>query len=305
LIITTKLGHSKKDIFLGERQDFRNSRSKLACIFSDIDGTLVHYPDSESQDEADIIKLPPSKSGMCGIISVKTLDLARKIQLRKVMLVLTSAVRLATFQSRLPFLPNANAYIIENGGKIFWNRSAPDGCERLEEDNMWFKSNITPFLHSLDRCRELLSANGLMVDCDGYTGMFRVRLKDTPEKIVEIERIVTEKFPDLSLATNLGFVDVFPASSGKRNAAHHVMSTFGLEIANCAMICDDDNDMPLAVEMGQGAYVTQATAMSVEQQIKINPSQFVLATKTGTASTEELLLLILNKLDTESDSKPL
>ena len=47
----------------------------------------------------------------------------------------------------------------------------------------------------------------------------------------------------LAYAYNLGHVDVFPATSGKENAARYLMERFDASPASCFLLCDDDNDL--------------------------------------------------------------
>eukprot|EP01082_Thalassiosira_pseudonana_P003932 g2661.t1 g2661 contig12:565928-567211(+) len=120
-------------------------------VFSDVDGTLVHYPehlqkggdDSESDDGDNdaMIFLPPSKTGTRGVISTRTLQLCHRLrhgvtttsegsfdnqQQRAinggVALILVSGMRTTTLFQRLPYLPRADAYVSESGGRIFYPR---------------------------------------------------------------------------------------------------------------------------------------------------------------------------------------
>ena len=102
----------------------------IRMVFSDVDGTLVHYPDSIPWSISDsdhnpetnknrILRLPPSATGMQGIISSRTLALCRDLRKRGIPLVLVSGMRTSTLLKRLPFLPAADAYCSEAGGRIF------------------------------------------------------------------------------------------------------------------------------------------------------------------------------------------
>jgi hypothetical protein len=91
-------------------------------VFSDLDGTLIHYPDTfpKSQRNNAILKLPPSSTGMRGIISSKTLALIQEIRQKGAKFVLVSGMRTSTLLQRLPYLPRADAYCTEAGGRIFY-----------------------------------------------------------------------------------------------------------------------------------------------------------------------------------------
>ena len=86
----------------------------IRIVFSDVDGTLVHYPEeSSSENEQDgnrILKLPPSATGMQGIISSRTLEYCRDLRRQNKKLVLISGMRTTTLLKRIPYLPRADAY---------------------------------------------------------------------------------------------------------------------------------------------------------------------------------------------------
>jgi len=85
----------------------------IRIVFSDVDGTLVHYPEdfNDETEEAGnrILKLPPSATGMQGIISSRTIVYCRELR-QKQKLVLISGMRTSTLLKRLPYLPRADAY---------------------------------------------------------------------------------------------------------------------------------------------------------------------------------------------------
>lgn len=91
----------------------------LRVVFSDVDGTLVHYPETlESYDG--ILALPPSTTGMRGIISIETLRKCEELRSRGVKLVIVSGVRTTTLLKRIAYLPKADAYCCESGSRIFY-----------------------------------------------------------------------------------------------------------------------------------------------------------------------------------------
>ena len=106
--------------------------SDIRIVFSDVDGTLVHYPDSIISDSDAhnngnrILKLPASATGMQGIISSRTLAMCQDLREQGVKLVLVSGMRTSTLLKRLPFLPKADAYCSEAGGRIFMLRDDND-----------------------------------------------------------------------------------------------------------------------------------------------------------------------------------
>jgi hypothetical protein len=93
----------------------------IRILFSDVDGTLVHYPKQPPRKNNNkMLQLPPSATGMRGIISSHTLAQTQQLRRSGVKLVLISGMRTSTLLKRLPFLPKADAYCSEAGGRIFY-----------------------------------------------------------------------------------------------------------------------------------------------------------------------------------------
>ncbi|KAL3791631.1 hypothetical protein ACHAW5_000627 [Stephanodiscus triporus] len=135
-------------------------------VFSDVDGTLVHYPShrrrmAEAEDAADesiIIHLPPSKTGARGVISARTLSLCHRLRHGRdvggdgggggrivnggVPFVLVSGMRTTTLFQRLPYLPRADAYVSESGGRIFYPRPIIPKSEEEDGDGDEFYGGI-------------------------------------------------------------------------------------------------------------------------------------------------------------------
>jgi len=138
-----------------------------SVVFSDVDGTLVHYPNeaeieallrrseqnnsgaqSPASSERKMLLLPASATGKVAVISSKTLRLCRDIRRQRVRirqgqrhiggtgdnvkLVLVSGMRTPTLLQRLPYLPRADAYCSEVGGRVFLlsetGPSTPSDC---------------------------------------------------------------------------------------------------------------------------------------------------------------------------------
>ena len=72
----------------------------------------------------DVLVLPPSTTGRVGVISRATLELCAALRASGVCLAIVSGARTATLLTRLPFLPAADAYVSENGGRIFYPAGA-------------------------------------------------------------------------------------------------------------------------------------------------------------------------------------
>ena len=61
--------------------------------------------------------------------------------------VLLTGARTATLLQRLPFLPSADAYCAENGGRIFYPDQTLPTAMPLMEDTKWRKSHIAGPIH--------------------------------------------------------------------------------------------------------------------------------------------------------------
>lgn len=244
--------------------------TRVEVVFSDLDGTLIHYPDCpdglvRKEVARSIMKLPPSSTGMVGVISSQTLCLCNDIRRSGAKLVLISGMRVSTLFKRLPYLPKADAYCCEAGGRIFFPvsvqttgsfRVAPQPYEgaqpgdlepfSLAEDMDWRQGMDS--LHAagkdgfvghelkdgmearhaipLNRRNGILwsharalEAVGFVVDITDYSTCFRVNRKHQSEE-VNFDSLVdgTIRHPtELVMSTNLGCVDFYPASSGKKN----------------------------------------------------------------------------------------
>jgi len=122
-----------------------DASNEIKIIFSDLDGTLIHYPKKSPPETAaatttsnnsKLLKFPPSSTGMRGVISAQTLDLVQEIRREnQVRFVLISGMRTSTLLQRLPYLPRADAYCSENGGRIFYPvEEALDGDRKTNGD---------------------------------------------------------------------------------------------------------------------------------------------------------------------------
>jgi hypothetical protein len=191
--------------------------------------------------------LPPSSTGARGAISARSLRLYAAVRALGVPLVVISGCRAATLLQRLPCLPAADAYVCESGGRIFYPSKAFPTAAPLEEDLEWRRSleaATGPAAQAgppaerrgaLWACFARLQAAGFACDAASYTTAFRLR-----GALAEVRSLLS---PELAAAENLKHVDVYPAASGKRNAALHLMRRFGADPAAAAFLCDDDNDV--------------------------------------------------------------
>jgi hypothetical protein len=273
---------------LGSKLNQRR-RPIIRAVLSDIDGTLVHYSD-EVQEEG-LIRLPPSSTGMKGVISQNTINLCQRIRhakvelednhggdSRHVILVLVSGMRTNTLLQRLSSLPFADAYCSENGGRIFYpeplqtlddenslreggydqhgcyffrpaqttlieeeDKSAATNNKsshayRLVEDIDWRKRHDSDMPSSnnpigaighqrspqttplLQEFASRLKSLGWVLDENGYTTCFRIHQKHQTSPIFNVSNLPSLLPDGLMISTNLGCVDVYPRTSGKKNA---------------------------------------------------------------------------------------
>ena len=148
--------------------------SNIHIVFSDVDGTLVHYPKNVDDDMGDpgnaIIKLPASSTGMQGIISSETLRKCQALRRRGKKLVLISGMRSTTMWKRLPYLPRADAYCCEAGGRIFYPVPPRNNSSvfKLEPFDGADKSELEAF--SLEEDKDWRVRMELTAGVDGFVG---------------------------------------------------------------------------------------------------------------------------------------
>lgn len=244
---------------------------KFSVLFSDLDGTCVHYQGDYPFDitppltnnnisshcwqatfqndfsKSQVLVLPPSSSGSQGIISEKTIQLFQGIRSKGVKLVLISGCRASTLFERLPFLPQADAYVCESGGRIFFPSYTLETACRIVEDFEWRSAHqsttgplnqeaIPPAQRqgTLWQQYALMAAEGeYQLDARSYTTAFRVKKKDRKENW-NIPPLLT----GLSYSMNLGAVDIYPSASGKKHAAMYLMKRkFDITPQDCVFMC--------------------------------------------------------------------
>ena len=286
-------------------------------IFSDIDGTLVHISDDallnwgtlsedgrtfETKNGGPIAirPLPPSSTGTQAFISEKTLQLVADLRRAGHLFVLISGARSSTFMERLPYLPAADAYVMENGGRIFLPSRDSNTAAPIVEDLEWrSRHEAAPMvLESLppsDRPGVLwelytkLQREGWVCDANKYSTDFRVSLKKSKGKSAsDLEKVISNLPPQLASSFNLGMADIYPSSSGKDKAAEYLMQKFGFPKEDSISMGDDDNDLALARVVGH-TYIPGFTADSVRQAVAAKPLAFTVAKSGAFQGTHEVL----------------
>ncbi|KAF6000388.1 hypothetical protein F1559_000470 [Cyanidiococcus yangmingshanensis] len=111
-------------------------------LFSDIDGTLVHYrdqldasvkvePDLEDRGRVNLIydtvprivvpcRVLPTLTSGCGYLSERTVALIDALRAHSVFVALLTGARSSTLYRRLSLLPQVDAIAWENGGRLVW-----------------------------------------------------------------------------------------------------------------------------------------------------------------------------------------
>lgn len=313
-----------------------NDGHKVTVTFSDIDGTLVHYPTSPAgepyEDEHGsitqesvhpgfqlytakggkrhkVLALPPNSAGLQGIISLNTLSTMTGFRSRTHMTVIVTGARNSTMLQRLPFLPVADAYVSENGGRIFWHDHTLPTAAPIAEDLEWRhhhtqatgppdQEGVAPEKRQgpLWDAFRALKAQGWAVDARDYSTAFRV--KPAPGKgLDELQAVLQETTQYLTCSWNLGMADVYPTTSGKAAAAQFLMRRLGAQPAHCRLLCDDANDLGLAAVVGH-VYVVGITHPSVQEAADAAPEKFTVARAGSILATEEMLDAVKMELGT-------
>lgn len=96
-----------------------------------------------------------SASDLQGVISVKTLTEIDRMRKGGVKIVLITGARLSTLLMRMAFLPAADAYVCENGGRIYYPNATLTVALPIAEDTDWRKSHNVTGEPSLNSCLHL------------------------------------------------------------------------------------------------------------------------------------------------------
>ena len=104
--------------------------------------------------------------------------------------------------------------------------------------------------------------------------MARVRLDKSPNKSQQDLLALLEGQPEgLAWETNLGIMDVFPASSGKEAVARYLWQHFDGTPETSFMLCDDANDLstplPIIVVIISMTIVLQPCVQDAYSQMKL------------------------------------
>lgn len=301
---------------------------RTRIVFSDLDGTLVHFERHFSSDgsvvnidqatntavyrsirgssegaERNCRLLPTSTMGP-GLFSDKSAELIGKLRDAGVVFVYVTGARKSTMIDRLPLLAPADFAVAETGGRMYITNGStsqtppldPEWTARIEREcgPIEPQSSI-PEPHERkgslwDWYREL-TARGIKCDTRNYTCCFRVNAAD---KEAELRDAIAEALPaNVECAQNLGKFDFFPKISGKGKAVEYLLDKLGIDKDDAVALFDDENDLPMAEACGH-ACVMRCTHASISARLPDNPHWHV-ASEAGVLATEEILQMILDK----------
>jgi HAD superfamily hydrolase (TIGR01484 family) len=229
-----------------------------SILFSDIEGTLVFSPHKEcinilSNDENIFLVQQPDNNKEHKayrmtqelneqtyefFIDINTIELAKKIQ-EKTIVVLNTAARKSTLESRLDCLPGDYA-IYESGGII----AKIDGQELIE--NKDWKDYLQEDKKRLAETAEYLQSLGWNLDSEEREYALRIRSEDNSHKRGEFYKLKElELHDEICMTTNLGHIDVILKKAGKWNAAKFLMDEEGIQKNRSYGVGDDCNDLEL------------------------------------------------------------
>ena len=119
--------------------------------------------------------------------------------------------------------------------------------------------------------------------------------KDRQEE--DLHELVKQLPPGLSTSFNLGYLDIYPFTSGKSKAGIYLLTHFHNQPENSVLLCDDDNDLPLAAVVGR-VFLPSITSNSVRLAMQADSERFLASKKGGILATEDMLQEIMHLVDT-------
>ena len=304
---------------------------KLRAIFSDLDGTIVHFPAWFEQHGTKIVsrdleakravvespsgetrecRLLPSSTMGDGFVSERTIELVAALRAEGIAFVIVTAARKSTLFERQPMLPACDAACCETGSRVYLGTD--DGLDGLDLEWAARFEHITgPLERELDVSERpeplwqffrVLQASvpGLKCDSRSYYGCFRVDTKDDPAVEAALRAVIAAQLPEgIDWAMNLGKFDFFPAASGKGNVVKYLQEKFGVSEGESVCLFDDDNDLPMARRCGT-CMLPGLTSASVRRAALEHPDWRVARrVDQGVFAIEELLEELLAQVRAE------
>jgi len=280
-----------------------------------------------------VLALPPSSTGLTGFISLRTLQLVAQLRQRGHRFAVVSGMRMSTFLQRLRQLPEADAYVVENGGRIFYtstDSAAARTAAPLVEDLAWRRVHSAVAgpaaqealraeqrVGALWEAHRALVAAGLRCDVAGYSTAVRVSAgRDQPAAAAEEALLAALRAlpPGLTFAYNLGAADVTPATSGKANALRYLAARWGLQPSDQRCVCMGDVRLAAFARHGSPAhtpcsaqddndcemaaaashaFVPGVNADSLAAAVRAAPQHFTVSQRHVFAATEDCLERVL------------
>ena len=294
----------------------------LRAIFSDIDGTLVHYASDFERfgvklvesDEAKLTavvegpngdrrkcRLLPSLTMGPACVSLRTIELVDALRSHGVLFCVVTAARKSTMLARQPLLPVCDVHVCESGSRIVVGEQLDTAfAERFEQitgplDRELDVSERPEALWAFFRLLQS-SVPGLKCDARSYYGCFRVNTKGDAAIDARLHEVIVSSLPSgISWSMNLGKYDFYPAVAGKGNAVAHLQTRFGVERAGSACLFDDDNDLDMA-EKCAIHHLPSLTSASVAAAAAQHPEWQVARTAgMGVFAVEECLEALLER----------
>lgn len=256
----------------------RANAPRLRAIFSDLDGTLVHFPAWFEEHGSKIVsrdadakraicesptgetrecRLLPSSTMGDGLVSERSAELVQQLRDEGILFVIVTAARKSTLMERWPLLPTSDVYCCETGSRVYLQDGSLDAdwvarfehiCGPLERE-LDVDSRPEPLWQFFRLLREKVA--GLKCDSRSYYGCFRVDTKGDDTIDAALRACIDAELPEgVDWAMNLGKYDFYPRASGKGNVVAYLQEKFGVTPDECACLFDDDNDLPMAQRCG-------------------------------------------------------
>ncbi|CAN8066131.1 unnamed protein product [Agarophyton chilense] len=293
-----------------------------SVVFSDLDGTLVHYPkhfssyaqviDEDDQNQLATVRyrhggetrrcaVLTSLTGGKAYLSLRTKQLVCRLRELGVMFVIITGARASTYAARRAQLPAADFEFFENGGRKLrngvldasWSDKFAPQVGRIHDRTSLVPRLATPDARdgSLWRVHGELVARGWTTDTRDYSTNFRVDVGGSAERTAAALGAALQESgaegAGLTSSYNLGKADVYPAGSGKANAARGVLRELGESASDAVALFDDDNDVLLGELCGR-AFLPGVTHDSVAKALERH-AHWELASRRGVLGTEEVL----------------
>ncbi|OEU17932.1 hypothetical protein FRACYDRAFT_161642, partial [Fragilariopsis cylindrus CCMP1102] len=193
---------------------------------------------------------------------------------------LISGMRTSTFLQRLPFLPKADAYATENGGRIFYPLNDNTNNNNKDDNTFWVKPKHDPSGSQKqlkerdgllwDFARDLIHNKHFILDTKGYSTCFRVNRKHQNQNNDNVSEAEAEAPPS---QLKFKFEDLYNVTTTTTTATAAALELFLSK--HCICLCDDDNDLEMALAC-QHAYLPDISSQSMMDITQKYPKHFTI-----------------------------